>query len=306
MTSNLPNLPQPSGSDPISDAAYKIAANIHEGFLSELYGGSSAAEVAAAQGERYPAMLFGELAMHVADVQLPPDASTADRASGVSEALRRIISTPSLFEAVTGAPLDHDRAISLRSGFDMMTIRTQEESVVAHELQAAIVRNGGLSQEIIPGGRAVQLYYAGSQAAKRLVGREAAPQEVMLKVAPAAPLHWTVHRYGRISYAINDFVESFGRPQGERELVQPDVFTLLAAESSGLAKRQTKELNELVGATVGLGKVSTGTMLVIENDFYAPSRETHGIVAEVSSQALRIPVQLQQAYLGNSRDLPLF
>lgn len=69
----------PPGDDraPISSAIHDIAASIHQDLMLELQRGTSPPDVEAsmtALRNSYPPLLFGELAMHVAGIELPHDA----------------------------------------------------------------------------------------------------------------------------------------------------------------------------------------------------------------------------------------
>jgi len=303
---HTPDFQQGGDQGPINDATRQIAATIHQSLMGELRGNEPAAfeDVVAEQSERYPQLLFGELAMHIAEVDLPADATAADRAKGIVEAMRRITSTPKLFEAVTGAPFSTEHTSGTLAGLSRADRRDEKEVAAAEELRAAIRASGYLERSMVPDKRPIQIHYTGTSAPKKRLMRDDLPavaQEVTLKAVPANDRQWDVQTY-RYWSGVTGFLEPIGR----RTATLGGIFTLLAAESSGLRPRHADELQRIVGQPIRLGQISTGTSLKIEYHFRREIEEVPGHEPSIERVVWAMPITLSQAYLGSSRDLPLF
>lgn len=291
----------------VSDAALEIAATIHRDLLNELPGAPATGfeDMMAAQRERYPGLLFGDLAMHLAEVELPANPTQADRSKGVVEALRRISSTPSLFEAVTGAPFSQELAsdIARELQHKPTSIQGKKEAKAADTLRSTIQEKGYLESSMIPNGRPVQLRYEGLRPAKQRLFRSDVPPmslSAVLKLVPHKGSGWTVKTYGRWA---SD--EGFTKPQGERRVNLNDVFTLLAAETTD-AGEELSQLDRMVNSTIRLGKISSGTALKIEYGFTRKTQEVPGYEPSIESNSVTFPLKLVQAYLGTTQNFPLF
>jgi hypothetical protein len=286
--------------DAVSSAVHMLAMELHDGIVRDLHRSSDSTdpgfeERLAAHQRSYPHLLFGELAMYLADVQLPPDASAPDRARGIVEALRRISTTPSLFETITNAPYIQEFA----SGISPRSLeRDENDDVEAVSLQQKIASAGYLERSMIPNGKVVQLQYRASPTIRTgRFSRNRLPEHavITLKVVPEV-ISWQIKRY-------NSWNEESGyRKYRDSRTVTVPVFNLIAVNSS---VETPPRLAELIGERIGVGQVSTGTQLRITHDFRRHTKEVPGHEMGMSFETSSLPAILAQAYLGDSSDYPL-
>ena len=307
MSNSSPEQNPDSKKRPVSDAAFSIAETIHNDLIRELHRGAEPTSfegLLQVQREQYPALLFGELAMRLAEIELPQDATPADRARGVVAALQRIASTPSLFEAITKAPYDKRTAQTIGKELGTATEPDSKEAAAATKLRSRIAEQGYLERSMVPDKRTVELCYSGiAKAKKRLIGPNlpAKPQEIALKLVAGDHMVWNVQRYGRWSYE-----EGYTEYKDTKIVRLKDNFNVIALDTSGIEADQAHELDKLVGKYVQIGRVSTGTLLRLDYNFMRLTKEVPSHEPKIQFETLTMPLKLHQAYLGTSRDFPLF
>ncbi len=293
--------------NPVSRAVFELATDIHSCMLRDL--GRPIDEIEGtfdleAHRQRYPFILFGELAMSLADVKLPDNATAPDRARGIIEALHRISITPSLLVSVTNAPFSSELTSKLAVKAPEDDESAALEAKDAGILRAAIRKSGFLEKSMVPNGRAIKLKYQVDPDVKpSRIGRTkpVAGSTITLKLAPADEMVWKITKFSGYNQYEGAY---FGKKLGEREFRFGDIFTLIAAVSS---ERVPSKLSKLIGENVQIGRVSSSTKLSLNYGFSRYTKESPGREhEEVSCFSVTLPAQLQQAYLGDSFDFPLF
>lgn len=291
---------QQGGNRPISDATVQLANDIHRRLVRDLDlpdGGQTAEAGIDQQSSRYPAMLFGALAMHLADVELPATASEADRARAIVEALKRIATSPGLLESITQAPYSTELGGSLSplAGPE----RPADERAL--ELQAKVAKAGYFERSMVADNQLVTLRYATLEDIKLKHFRRAtlpAGSPVVIKLAPSNPLVWTINLFDSFS---NE--DGYRKPLGKtRTATYGNIFSLVAAEGESLSK----SLTDKVGKVIDIGKVSAGTRLRFMYDFSHAVKEVPGYDRGFGKREYRLPAELKQAYAGDTKDYPLF
>lgn len=252
--------------------------------------------------ERYPALLFSELAMQIAGVELPLNPTGPDRSRGIMEALNRIATTPTLFEAVTQAPYNTAFAAGIAPQPPARErVRDEQEAAAAATLQARVAQRGYLEQGMIPEDRMVRLEYVVPERERRIRSTTIPEETITLKVAPASNLEFTVQQCES-----RDTRGYYSESTGTRTATLGELFMLIAAETT--ADRLPSRLRDLVNSRVQLGRLSTGTQLSIDYNFTIAGKEVIGYErqAEGLLRFANARAHLVQAYLGDSSDYPLF
>jgi hypothetical protein len=300
-----------SGFDPSVDRAiYASGLDFHEALLRDL--GATDRDVSlderfAEQKERYPFVLFGELAMHVAGVTLPAEASTVDRARGITEALRIIHSNPTLFEKITGAPFtwnaDSQQAVS---GASSREVAVSEEAVAGFVgVQKKVAEKGFFTRGMLKEFKEMPTIQARYTIAPQFIkkgfrGKNSytIPQSIInVKLAPTT-VSWSIKRYEHW-----DSFDGYSGYKDTREL-KYDAYELVAVTS--VTGEVPSEFKYLLGETVDLGKVSSGGPLRILHHFMHPTKEVSGHEGRISKSTFVLPGTLDQLWIGSSKDHPLF
>lgn len=308
MTLARGNQPPEGVGDPVSSATHLLAAAVHDDIVAELMGVGDAAPGSVERLESfrklYPNVLFGELAMHLAGVTLPKDASAPDRARGIVEALRRIATTPVLFEAVTNAPFTQELATGIAPKVREAVERNPQDLELVNALRRKIVERGYLSHDMLPPKRLLQLEYGTSPALqpRRRFGRSSVPEDatVTLKLMPYEDKarYWKVkqYRYWNKFSGYRDYT-------GTNKVYLNEAFNIVSVESSAPLPRSATGLE---GEVATIGHVSMGTPFKIEYGHHRVTEEVPGYEPDILNETLTLPMTLRQAYLGGNRDFPLF
>jgi len=281
----------------ISNAVHQLAAEIHGDIVAGLMSEGDAAE-GRQYDEHYPRLLFAELAMNLAGVKLPDNPTAPDRARGIIEALRRITTDPQLFESITNVPYSDELAKptavpSAKPG--KLTKRERQEARLVRDVQERITEAGYLDRSMVPEGRTVQLQYT-VQGQKRRLRADIPAYPLTLKLAPAT-ITWNIRKYR--SWTSEEGYQGY---LGNRKL-ERTAFTLVAATSP---EEVPPRLRELVGKWVSIGQVAIDSDLRLNHKFRAHTSEVPGYEKAVTFKTYTADAKLQQAYLGDTTEYPLF
>ncbi len=294
------------GIEPVNQAVHQLAMSVHDDIVQDLDRSSNEMPIGfedrlAQHRKNYPHLLFGELAMYLADIQLPIDASAPDRARGIIQALRRISETPSLFEAITNAPYTQELATGIIPELPTNVERNEREIIEVVDLQRKVAEAGYLDYTMIPDNRVTQLQYETTPTFKtrrRSRSKTTEPAIITLKLVQARTNGWNVKRYNEWSLH-----EGYSDYIGERRVHLVGAFNLIAVNSS---LEVPPNLMNLIGNTVKFGQVSTGTQLKLEHTFSRRTQEVPGHEPDINYQTLTLQAVLKQAYLGDLTSYPLF
>lgn len=296
------------GSDVVSNAVHQLAMSFHEEFVRDLdpatrNGGPTLEERLELHQRTYPTLLFGELAMHLAQVELPENATAPDRARGIMEALRQIATTPRLFEAVTNAPFSTEFAAAIipQAVQKEKTTHDKKFDAEATTLQQKVTAAGYLEWSMCIANKIVQLEYVGSDAIKtgRFSKNKLPPDvPVSLKVLPVRGHGWNIKQYNHwnSNAGYYDYMDT-------RRFNADGTFALVAVDSEA---KVPPDLSKLVGKVIRLGQISTGSQLKLEHTLRHDTKEVPGHETDITSSTLSLGAQLRQAYYGDSKDYPLF
>ena len=300
MTSSPGETP---GLPPADAAMYQVATSLHAGLVADLdlLGPSPGYDERLSKArEIYPTLLFGALATSLASVEIAADATPAERSRGITEALRRIVTTPDLFEGITGAPFKLAQAEGLTADLIEQRQATEAQLATADGLRQQISEHGGLSREIV--GRPVSLVYAyrPNLEKKRFLRKpveEDSTSKIILKLAPTPD----VDIKGVETYVDwNTYVGYRGRI-GRVDKVLADIFLLTAADQRNQNANRT--LAKLLNTQVRIGRVTTGTQLSLQHSFSQGTKQV-GTSTRVQYSELSLPYTLEQAYLGSATNAP--
>lgn len=294
----------PTDSSPVEAATYQLALDIQrelEGNLGVSLDGDNDTFDARFEQRReaYPYLLFGELAMHLAEVRLPKGATVPDRARGIIEALQRIATTPSLLEAITNNAYTSELATTIGSNGEItLPERQVNESSVA--LQQEVAKKGYFDRAMAQDKQVILLEYTTSETikTKRFRGQEIPAQTpILLKVIPSF-LSWTIKRYEcrNSEGEYKDYID-------ERKASYKDTFKLVAIESEA---QVPKFLIKLIGQDIGIGQVSRGSQLKVTYNYGHYRQEVPGYEMSRFSSTRSLPANLRQVYAGDSTEYPLF
>jgi len=290
---------------PISEAVQQLAIGIHNDIIAGLHDADQLAGPDFDQQpdryrEAYPSLLFGNLALSIAGIELPENATTIERSKGIVEALRRITTTPALFEKVTNVPFSNEQAATLAPGLAEAQPADQEELELVESIRQQVNKNGYLDREMLPTGRLLQLHYATPAHTKKGVfgKKDVQASTTGLKLAATADRGFEV-----ALYQSRDSNGYYHKKLGTRRHPLPSTFRLVAVDHS---EGPLKRLDRLIGETVRIGNVSTGSPLQLEAYFKHVINEVEGYEVPHTSYTETTNAKLQQAYLGNSLKYPLF
>lgn len=295
----------PGEGGPVESAIDHLARTVHDELVRDVLGADPDLDPGAYQ-RLYPPILFGELAMHLAGITLPPSATPADRARAVVQALRTIGETPDLLESITRAPFTGEVAASYKALQPSRAARRRptKEQAAINELRRKIAAQGFLDHATVPPGQSIRLEYTGSAALRgaglrrRGGGGPDHTLTLMLMAYTDNRLSWTVEQYDEW-----DILDGFVRRTGTRKVPLSEVFKVLWANSSHALPRKVERL---VDQVVRIGRVAAGVPLRLTYDFRHDQREVSGYESTITSKTLALPMVLRQAYAGNDQTAPLF
>ncbi len=159
---------------------------------------------------------------------------------------------------------------------------------------------------MIPNGRPLQLEYrttkplthgmrrrTNAMPARRIITLELSPHEISWDPVQ----QYQTRHSGQVGY-------SYSNPCGIRELPPTPTFRLMAVSPS---EDLPPKLTRLLGKSITLGQVTTGRMLLLRHSYRQFTEEWTGDTDRtIHSQELTLPAVLLQAFLGKSRNYPLF
>ena len=116
-----------------------------------------------------------------------------------------------------------------------------------------------------------------------------------LKLTPTTAC-WSVEQY----YSRDN--KGYTHYLGNRTVTER-MFHLIGAHSE---EEMPQEIDRLIGEAVSIGRISLGQEFALDHDFTIPEKEIAREQQTFTSQTLRMDAALEQAYLGNTTDYPIF
>ena len=301
----------PAHRSEVSPAIWQLAADIHAALMDDI--GRPVSDAAGFDGRYaelsagYAGALFGDLALQLADVHLPEGAPQADRSKAIIGAMRRIITTPRLLEAVTGAPYSPALAAGLLSAGDVLGSIDAQEAADAAAIREKVTKSGYLDRSMLTeSGRVIQLEYVTQSPISYGVrrGRNATPVNSVLsiKLAPNV-LNWKFQVQEYSSKRFDGRTWQYSNPTQKRMLHPTETFRVVAITA---AAHLPPRLTDLIDNDIDIGRVTTGTGLLFKHSFTQNTNVVVGYDNDINNQKLKLPAVLQQAYVGNTHDFPLF
>jgi len=305
------NGPRSADANEVSPATLDLALDIQSTLLRELgdaglLAGTGLDESLDDVQRRYPGMLLGALALQIVDAELPEGTTPTERAKATAGALRRILNTPELLEQILGAPYS---PAWFGENPGLLSIEADPaEAADAAKLRQKVAQTGYLSRPMFTElgiNRPTQLQYVTYERVTYGVRREqnALPEGsiISLKLVPATLSWGSVKQYS--TKIIDQTGTRFEGFTGERS-VTGEAFKVITVDPVGKIPPYVQDT--LVNNHVRIGSVSTNSRLELEHTITMSLAELLTRKVSPEGETLRLPAKLQQAYLGNTLDYPLF
>lgn len=295
--------PELPGGPAASQASLDLAADIHAATLSGL--GIDVALPGLQEG--YGSTLFGALALDLVGAELPSDSTRVDRAKAVAGAIKRIISEPALLEKVLGVAYN---PAWFSEGAGLLGIEADPtEAADVSKLRSEIAKNGYLNRSMFTSlgiTRPLQLQYAVHGRITHGMRRDqnALPMgsTVCLKLLPATLEFSPVEQYIALIQGADGAIHYEGYT-GERKVPKMEAFSVAALSPADLPPSVRDSLRD---EYVRIGDVTTGSELKLTYRYRLRTKEVPTRQVSPRGEDLNLPATLQQAYLGNTLDYPLF